>query len=96
MLALSFIWLLLGVFIGALALGARLRPLPAYLGRYGWAAMLGIGALAGLIGGWLGTILYGRFFGTACAAWIAVLSVTLVFFSPWALNRMQRWRASAK
>jgi hypothetical protein len=82
MLALSLVWLILGVLIGSLALGGRLRL--ASVQRYGWAILLLIGALAGLAGGWLGTLVYGRFFGTATAAWVAVLAVVLI---PWIVNR---------
>jgi hypothetical protein len=82
MLALSFVWLILGVLIGSLALGGRLRLTSVQ--RYGWAVLLLIGALAGLAGGWLGTLVYGRFFGTATAAWVAVLAVVLI---PWIVNR---------
>lgn len=73
MFTLSLIWLIVGVIVGALANGARLRP--DTWGRRGWLIMLGLGALAGLVGGWLGTLVYGRYFGTAMALWIAVVVV---------------------
>jgi hypothetical protein len=82
MLALSLVWVLLGLLIGSLALGGRQRLAP--LEHHGWAVLLLLGALAGLAGGWLGTLIYGRFFGTATSAWVAVLAVVLV---PWIVNR---------
>ncbi|PWT77416.1 MAG: hypothetical protein C5B60_02755 [Chloroflexi bacterium] len=82
MLALSLVWVLLGLSIGLLALGGRLRLNVTM--RHGWALLLLIGALAGLAGGWLGTLVYGRFFGTATSAWLAVLAVVLI---PWIINR---------
>jgi len=76
MLVLSLLWLLLGCLIGALANTARLRP--ASWGRRGWLVLLVVGALAALLGGWLGTLLLGRFVATVVALWVAVLGVVLV------------------
>ena len=81
MLLLSLVWLVIGVIVGALANGARLRPLS--WGRRGWLAMLGLGAAAGLAGGWLGALLYGRYFGAAMALWVAV---GVVAVGPWAVG----------
>jgi uncharacterized membrane protein YeaQ/YmgE (transglycosylase-associated protein family) len=75
-LILSLIWIVLGLLIGALANVAKLRP--ATWGRCGWLAMLGLGALAALLGGWLGTWVFGSLFATATALWIAVLGVALL------------------
>ena len=82
MLALSLLWLVLGGLVGSLALAASVRL--ARPKHYGWAILVLVGAVAGLVGGWLGTLIYGRFFGTATAAWVAVLAVVLI---PWTLNR---------
>jgi len=82
MVTLSILWILLGTAIGALAIAARLRP--SRWGPSGWRILLLIGAIAGLIGGWLGTLIYGRFFGTATSVWIAVLCVVLI---PWVASR---------
>lgn len=90
MLALSLIWLGVGFVVGALALGARLRP--AAWGRYGWLAVLGIGAAAGLAGGWLGALLFGRFFGTATALWVSVLVVAA---TPWLVGQWVRRQSAA-
>ena len=76
MLILSLLWVVVGLLIGALANGAKLRP--AVWGRGGWLAMLGLGALAALFGGWLGTWVFGALFATAAALWIAVLGVALL------------------
>jgi|SRR5262249_44853423 len=73
MLALSLLWVLLGGIVGALALGARLRP--AIWGSHGRLIVLGVGAAAGLVGGWLGALVLGRLYGTVTALWIAVLVV---------------------
>jgi hypothetical protein len=70
---LSLVWFLVGAVVGALANGAHLRP--EAWGRRGWLWMLGIGAAAGLAGGWLGALIYGRYFGLAMALWVAVLVV---------------------
>lgn len=80
MFILFLIWLGLGLLIGALALAARLRP--ASWGRRGWLWMLGLGVLAAQLGGWLGTLLMGRLYGTADALWVAALLVVAV---PWLL-----------
>jgi len=81
MLALSSVWFVLGILIGALANAARLRP--SSWDRHGWLLMLGVGALAALLGGWLGVLLLERNLATAMALWVAVFGVTL----PWLLTR---------
>ncbi len=80
MFILSLFWLLLGILIGALANAARLRPASSSWGHRGWLVMLAVGALAALIGGWLGALLLGKYVATAAALWVAVLSVVVV---PW-------------
>ncbi len=89
MVLLSLIWLALGVLVGGLALAARLRP--AAWGRWGWLALLGVGALAALLGGWVGALLLGTLFGTTTALWVAILGVFLV----WLVERLRR-RAQAE
>jgi uncharacterized membrane protein YeaQ/YmgE (transglycosylase-associated protein family) len=78
---LSSVWFVLGILIGALANAARLRP--ASWGRHGRLLMLSVGALAALLGGWLGVLLLERNVATALALWVAVLGVTL----PWLVTR---------
>lgn len=86
---LSVLWLVLGGGIGALALAARLRP--TSWERRGWLGLVGVSALAALLGGWLGTLLLGRLFGTLTALWVAILVVVLV----WLLARL-RTRTQAR
>lgn len=76
MLILSLLWVILGLLIGALANAAKLRP--AAWERGGWLAMLGLGALTALLGGWLGTWIFSALFATATAIWIAVIGVALL------------------
>lgn len=83
MFILSLIWLALGVLMAALALAARLCP--AVWGRRGWLLLLGVGALAALLGGWMGALLLGRLFGTPTALWVAILAVVL----PWLVERLR-------
>ena len=83
MLLLLLLWLALGILCGALALAARMRP--AAWGRWGWLLLLGLGALAALLGGWLGTLLLSKLFGTPAALWVAVLAVAL----PWLVERLR-------
>jgi ABC-type molybdate transport system permease subunit len=71
----SLLWLALGLVVGALALAAKLRP--TAWGRRGWLLLLAVGALSGLLGGWLGALLLGKMFGTPEALWIAILAVAL-------------------
>jgi hypothetical protein len=84
MLALSLLWLVVGLLAGALGVAARLRP--ASWQRYGRLRVLGLGALAGLAGGWLGTFVFGRYFGTPSALWIAVVAVVA---APLLVSRMR-------
>src|SRR5262245_28516195 len=90
MLALSLLWLLLGLIVGALGLGARLRP--ASWGPRGQLIMLGVGAGAGLLGGWLGALVLGRLYGMMTALWIAVLAVVA---APWLSSRLLSKRVAA-
>ena len=89
MLALSCFWLLLGLLIGLLAVLAKSWP-PSWE-RKKWPAMLCIGALAAFCGGWLGTLLLGRFFASSVAPWIAVLCVVVL---PWLVVWVHQKRRS--
>ena len=90
MFILSLVWLVLGLLMAALALAARLRP--ASWGRRGWLMLLGVGALAALLGGWLGALLLGRLFGTPAALWVAILAVCL----SWLVERLRASRGRAQ
>jgi hypothetical protein len=79
MVLLSLIWLLLGIVIGLLAIGAKLRPASWQTLRWASLPVIGaIGAIAACAGGWLGDLLLGKFLATGMALWIAVLCVVLV------------------
>jgi len=75
MLILSLIWLGLGVVIGSVALAARLAPVGR--GRLGWLA-LAPGAVAALLGGWLGSMLLDRIEASLVAVWVSILAVSVV------------------
>lgn len=76
MALLVVIWLALGALAGALANTARLRPVT--WGRRGWLAMIGLGMGSALVGGWLGVVLFGAFYGTGAALWVGVVGVVAV------------------
>jgi hypothetical protein len=73
MLTLSLIWLGLGVVIGGVALAARLTP--ARWGRLGWLALLALGAVAALLGGWLGSMALDRIEASLVAIWVSIAVV---------------------
>jgi uncharacterized membrane protein YeaQ/YmgE (transglycosylase-associated protein family) len=81
LLLLSLIWLVIGLLLGALACGAKLRPVS--WGKRGWLAMLGIGMASALFGGWLGAWLFGPQYATVTALWVGVVGVGL----PWLFTR---------
>jgi hypothetical protein len=91
MLALSMLWLVLGLIVAALGLAARLRPAswPASWELRGRLGVFAVGAVAALLGGWLGVFLFGRLFGTPMALWIAVGAVAA---TPWVVARIARAR----
>ena len=76
MLLLTLIWLAMGLLVGALACGAKLRP--ASWGKRGWLTMLALGMLAALLSGWLGAWLSGTQYATVTALWVSVLCVCLL------------------
>lgn len=76
MLLLSLIWLVIGLLLGALACGAKLRPVS--WGKRGWLVMLGIGMMSALLGGWLGAWLFGSPYATVAALWVGVVGVCIV------------------
>jgi uncharacterized membrane protein YeaQ/YmgE (transglycosylase-associated protein family) len=88
MLLLSLIWLVIGLLLGALACGAKLRP--ASWGKRGWLAMPGIGMASALLGGWSGVWLFGVQFATVTALWVGVVGVSLL---PWPFTRRKMQNA---
>src|ERR1700694_5362817 len=76
MLLLSLIWVVIGLLVGALACGAKLRPV--FWGKRGWLVMLCIGMVSALLGGWLGAWLFGPQFATVAALWVGVVGVCVV------------------
>jgi uncharacterized membrane protein YeaQ/YmgE (transglycosylase-associated protein family) len=77
-LLLTALWILIGVLTGALANGAKTRPVS--WGNRGCLYMLAVGTGTALLGGWIGTLLLGPQFATMTALWVAVIGVILF---PW-------------
>ncbi|HEX6484235.1 MAG TPA: hypothetical protein VF043_35775 [Ktedonobacteraceae bacterium] len=77
-LLLAALWITIGILAGALANGAKIRPVS--WGQKGWLYMLAVGAGTALLGGWIDTLLLGPQFATVTVLWIAVLGVVLF---PW-------------
>jgi hypothetical protein len=76
---LSCVWLAGGALVGALGHLAALAPRVWWRSRRAsWWGLLAVGALAALGSGWLGTLVFGRFFASSAAACGAVLAVALV------------------
>ncbi len=75
MFTLSLLWILIGLLIGALANGIRLRK--DSWGRRGWLYLPAAGALLAVLGGWLGSLLMGVLFATAMAILVAAGGVTV-------------------
>jgi hypothetical protein len=73
MLTLSLIWLGLGVVVGLAALAAQLAP-PRW-GSWRWLALPALGAVAALVGGWLGELLFDRVQASLVAVWVCILVV---------------------
>ncbi len=93
MLQLSLFWVILGVVVGLLTQAARLGfSARGVSGANGWLATLGVGGLLSLAGGWLGTQLLGRLYGTPTALWVGILGVVL---APWLWARFRRSRDTA-
>lgn len=94
MLQLLLFWLLLGIILGALAQAARLGfSARGVSGRNGWLLTLAMGGGCALLGGWLGTLLLGRLYGTPTALWVGILGVVAV---PWLWARYGRPRNKAE
>lgn len=88
LLVLVLVWLLFGVAAGALAHAARWGCAARGLGGpYAVWATIGLGIGGALVGGMLGWLVFGRYFATPTALWVAVLVVTV---GPWLGAQMQR------
>jgi hypothetical protein len=93
MLVLSFFWLIMGAGVGALSVAAGWGfDGEGWSRRNSWLATMGIGALAALIGGWLGNLLFDRYYTTPTALWVSVVVAAL---SPHLIERMRK-RSQAK
>lgn len=66
-------WAIMGIIVGLLALGARLKPVAWVRAGRLWLLLLALGA--SLLGGLLGFWLFGRLFSAAVALWCAVVVV---------------------
>lgn len=86
-------WLLLGLLAGALAYAARwgLRAV-GLTGRTAFLATLGLAVAAAFLGAGLGWVIFGRFFATPMALWVAVLVAS---GGPWLFQRIRERRAAA-
>ena len=78
MLALSLFLLLIGIIIGAIANSARLQPETWKCWRRGWLLLPAIGAVAALVGGWIGVLLIGEYLATGCALGVGVVAVVVI------------------
>jgi len=90
---LILLWLLLGLLAGGLAHLGRLGLAARGLGgEHAGAATVALGAGAGLLGGALGWLVFGRFFAVPTALWVSGLAVTA---GPWLAVRLRDRRRGA-
>ena len=74
MLLVWLAWVVCGAVIGLIAAAAHITPAA-------WSApwrLALLGAGAALVGGWLGTLVWGSIFATSAALWVAVVGVVVV------------------
>jgi len=92
MIWLILIWLLIGLIVGALANGARLRP-AAWSAR-GWLYLPAIGMIGALACGLLASWLMGIQFATVTVLWETVLLVAVLpRLGTWVYARLQARKA---
>lgn len=90
---LVLVWLLLGLLAGLLAYAARWGFRAVGLtGRTALLATLGLAVAASFLGAGLGWVIFGRFFATPMALWIAALAAS---GGPWLIQRIREWQAAA-
>ena len=89
MLPLLLLWTVLGLLVALVVRAARVWPAAYPAPR--WRTLLAGGALAGLLGGWLGSLTFGRFYGAPTALWFSgVVLVAGPWLVLWLRNRPQR------
>jgi hypothetical protein len=87
MLMLSLIWLVGGLVIGWLVWAAALPSPRGAAARWRLWRYAATGAVAALVGGWLGSLLLGELFGSPAALWICVLATAA---APYVSNMIRR------
>lgn len=83
MFVLLLLWAALGLIVALVVRGARAWPAAFVAPR--WRVLLAGGALAGLLGGWLGSLVFGRFYGAPIALWF---SAVLLVAGPWVARNL--------
>jgi hypothetical protein len=84
-------WAALGLTVALAVRAAHVWPAAYPAPRWRW--LLLAGALAGLIGGWLGSLAFGRFYGVPTALWVSGL---LVARGPWLMVWLRDRLAGAR
>ena len=88
---LVLLWIVFGLLVGLLAGGARLRP--QSWGPRGRYIMFGLSVGGALLGGIIGTWLFGDFYSIAMALWTSVLVVAI---GPWLILRFSQRNATPR
>lgn len=92
-LLLILAWLVLGLLAGLLAYAARWGFRAVGLtGRTALLATLGLAVAAAFLGAGLGWVVFGRFFATPTAFWVAVLVAS---GGPWLIQRIRERQAAS-
>lgn len=77
MLLLSLFWFVLGIVLGGIASIAQLCP--SLWKRGGWLYLMGISAVSATGAGWIGVLLFGRYFATPTALWIPISIIVVLW-----------------
>jgi hypothetical protein len=83
MIVLLLLWAALGPLVALVVRAARVWPAGFPAPR--WRTLLAGGALAGLLGGWLGSLAFGRFYGAPTALWF---SAVVLVAGPWVARNL--------